>query len=354
MIKAEVLADSKNEFGNRITTMRVTFPRIILAELNTHRMLSRNSASSRAIPFERMIEMVKTSPFIPIAWQKNHSGMQGVEYLSDRDREVCLSAWLQARNLAVQQALHLAERGLTKQLVNRGLETYMYHTAIVTATEWENFFALRCPQYKLENPPVDGEYFYRSRKDFIYYCLGVTECKSWSEEQWLLTNKGQAEIHMMALAEAMWDARNESEPKLLKAGEWHIPDEQRINETYHLDQHDTDMGSIPVSAMVGTMLCARVSYTTLNTDLSEWTLNKMIESYDKLRLSKPMHASPFEHCAMAMTKDQLNQFASYQPRGWDGTNGQKFFTDVKEEGQSGNLRGFIQLRKMIPNENVTE
>ena len=70
-INAEIIADSVDSKGNRITTMLLTFPRFILAELNTHRMFSRNSASSRAIPFEKMVKMVEEDPFIPIAWQKD-------------------------------------------------------------------------------------------------------------------------------------------------------------------------------------------------------------------------------------------------------------------------------------------
>lgn len=85
MIQAQVIADSKNEFGNRITTMVVTFPRYILAELNTHRMLSKNSASSRAIPFEKLLKSVRENPFIPIAFQKNHTGMQGTEYFKGEE-----------------------------------------------------------------------------------------------------------------------------------------------------------------------------------------------------------------------------------------------------------------------------
>ena len=85
MIQAKIIADSKNKFGNRITTMIVTIPRIILAEFNTHRMFSRNSASSRAIPFEKMVKSVKENPFIPIAWQKDHKGMQGTEYFQENE-----------------------------------------------------------------------------------------------------------------------------------------------------------------------------------------------------------------------------------------------------------------------------
>ena len=82
MFKAEIIADSKNKIGNRITTFVVTFPRIILAEFNTHRMLSKNSASSRAIPFQKMLKSVKENPFIPLKWMKDHLGMQGNEFFT--------------------------------------------------------------------------------------------------------------------------------------------------------------------------------------------------------------------------------------------------------------------------------
>jgi thymidylate synthase ThyX len=83
MIQAKIVADSLNPQGDRLTTFIVTFPRIILAEFNTHRMFSRNSASSRAIPFDKMVKSVQENPFIPIVWQKDHKGMQGKEYLTD-------------------------------------------------------------------------------------------------------------------------------------------------------------------------------------------------------------------------------------------------------------------------------
>ena len=107
-ISAEIIADSKNEFGQRITTFKVVFPRIVLAELNTHRMFSRNSASSRAIPFKKMVKMVKEDPFIPIAWQKDHSGMQGTEYInSEYALELTKNTWLKARDKAVESAIEL-------------------------------------------------------------------------------------------------------------------------------------------------------------------------------------------------------------------------------------------------------
>src|SRR6185369_7117160 len=95
MIKAEIVADSINEKGNRITSFIVTFPRIILAEKNTHRVFSRNSASSRAIPFPKMVKSVRENPFIPIAWQKDHKGMQGTEYFS-KEEKFEISIFIQA------------------------------------------------------------------------------------------------------------------------------------------------------------------------------------------------------------------------------------------------------------------
>ena len=255
MISAKVIADSilKPDYDNnpvsRITTMIVTFPRFILAEFNTHRMFSRNSASSRAIPFEKMLEVVQNNPFIPIAWQKHHKGMQGTEYFGG---ETCAEAWslidrawgyseyenklavdqlqkewLNARDNAVQQAKYLSELEVTKQLCNRLLEPFMWHTVLVTATEWENFFYLRCPKYSLfsENMPLE----FRSRKDLLKYVNQVeapefkNQYDNLTELDWLSCNKGQSEIHMMALAEAMRDAICSSEPKKLNQGDWHLP-----------------------------------------------------------------------------------------------------------------------------------
>ena len=73
---AEILADTIAPCGVRLTTFKVTFPRFILAEFNTHRALSRNAASSRAIPVRRLLEQVEREPFIPEHWGANEPGMQ--------------------------------------------------------------------------------------------------------------------------------------------------------------------------------------------------------------------------------------------------------------------------------------
>ena len=133
-ISAEIIADSINGSGDRITTFKVTFPRIILAEFNTHRLFSRNSASSRAIPYKKMLNSIMDNPFAPIAFQEAHKGMQGTAYLDDQDTTAAENAWLRGRDNAALASKALDTIGATKQLCNRLLEPFMWHTVLVTAT----------------------------------------------------------------------------------------------------------------------------------------------------------------------------------------------------------------------------
>ena len=160
MIKAEIVAHSLSPQEDELISVLCTFPRIILAEVNTHRMLSKNTSSSRAIPFHKMVEAVLENPFIPIAWQKHHSGMQGNKYHTGEGNvgDINYKAraernWLKARDFAVQQAKHLYEDSLvTKQLSNRLLEPFMWTTMLITGSKegWDNFFKLRNPVYEID------------------------------------------------------------------------------------------------------------------------------------------------------------------------------------------------------------
>lgn len=336
-ITASIIADSINPQGNRITSFVVQFPRIVLAELNTHRALSRNSASSRAVPFEKMLKRVKEEPFIPMAWQKDHKGMQGTEYETNNLELFHNKAyWLEARDRAIESAKMLNNaQGVTKQLCNRLLEPFMYHTAIVTATELENFFYLRCPQYYTFDKNGKKITGFRSKKDVINYHRGLTMETEYDTIQWLKVNEGKGEIHIMALAEAMWDAFNESTPKELKQGEWHIPFGDRIDKDriYSLWHQETD-GSIgqkefdEIRVKIATARCARVSYINYE---GKDDYEADIKLHDNL--SKAGHWSCFEHCAQAM---DIGEYDS-PSRNW-----------------SGNFKGFIQYRKMFNNENKTK
>lgn len=382
MISAQVIADSKNEFGNRLTTMVVTFPRIILAEFNTHRMFSRNSASSRAIPFKKMLETVTANPFIPIAFQKDHKGMQGTEYLNEAQTKMAREdiQTMLFKIAPIVRAQH-DMLGVTKQVVNRYLEPFMWHTVIVTATEWENFFALRCPQYQYNEGSAELSKIFRSKKDLLNFLkendeLAYINVSQYNEISWLKLNKGQAEIHMMALAEAMWDAYNESIPKELKAGEWHIPfgdqiDLHRIIELNRKEDTGQPLREILTETdkllkewlvKIATARCARISYTVVGEEGKPDNYENDIKLHDRLLASG--HMSPFEHCAKAMNDDEYHSHCnSTTLRVGDDDCGKIIYEQYingmyKSEnlkstdfGWSGNFRGFVQYRKMIPNEN---
>lgn len=326
MIKAEIICDSKNEFGDRITTFILTFPRYLLAEINTHRMLSRNSASSRAIRFEKMVKSVMENPFIPYRWQKDHAGMQGTEYFTDDEVKQfkLVEDHLEARNNAIMWARRQNSKGVTKQLCNRLIEPFMYHTCLLTGTEFENFFALRAHD--------------------------------------------AAEIHFGILAEEMLKALNESEPKQLNAGEWHIP----FGDTFDWEMLSSiakdRLGwpeSIPPRGLnnknlwdetiqklkieLATFRCAQISYITHE---NEMPYIEMLAKHD--RLVAQGHMSAFEHCARAMNEEECEQFTLVVPRrGWP-KNPQKYLTKTILKGVCGNFRGFIQYRKMFPNENRSD
>lgn len=257
MISAKIVADSINESGNRITSLVVVIPRIVLAELNTHRALSKNSASSRAIPFKKMAKMVEENPFIPIAFQKDHKGMQGTEYFTEEEikKNGIIEEWLGARDYALHRANVLHEKGVTKQLVNRLLEPFMYHTVLITATEWENFMALR--------------------------------------------NHEDAEIHIKEAAVKILEALNSSTPKLLKKDEWHIPfgddlDYERVTKMYSETSIVPDKLIKGLMVEIATARCARVSY--LNFEGKD-DYEADVKLHDQLLDSG--HMSPFEHCAQA-------------------------------------------------------
>jgi thymidylate synthase ThyX len=207
--------------------------------------------------------------------------MQGTEYFSD-DEATSLSLksqWLDARNYAVHRAKQLNERGLTKQLCNRLLEPFMYHTIIATATEWENFIALRAHD--------------------------------------------QAEIHIQDAAYKILDALNNSQPTLLKPGEWHIPFSDKIDGDKLADIYYSQQLQSPIEAAIKIAIarCARVSYMNFE---GKDDYEADIKLYNMLKESG--HMSPFEHVAQALAYDK----------------------------QSGNFIGFEQYRKTIEGESKSD
>lgn len=132
--ECRILLDSINTSGDRLTTFQITYPRFVHCELMTHRVFSRNSSSSRAIPIEKMIEQVENDPVIPVYWGKNQRGMQATEELTGVVRERAIEKWLDARDCAVDHAREMHLNCVHKQIVNRILEPWMWITVLVSAT----------------------------------------------------------------------------------------------------------------------------------------------------------------------------------------------------------------------------
>lgn len=239
---ARILRDSLSPDGYRLTSFEVTFPRIVLAEFNTHRVFSRNSASSRAIPVEKMLKKVQEDPFIPIYWGKNQKGMQADQELTDDEQLAAVDAWLHARDKAIDSAQTMLAMGIHKQITNRILEPWLWHTVIVTATEWDNWRGLRC-------------------------------------------NK-EAQPEIRRIADMMMDLLDSSTPVQVESGYWHLPLVDDYLDLIDAGYSETDIVKICVGR------CCRVSYLTHD---GKRDPKADIELFD--RLLKSGHMSPFEHAA---------------------------------------------------------
>lgn len=354
-ISAEIVAHSVNLQGDEIISVLATFPRIILAEVNTHRMLSKNTSSSRAIPFAKMVETIQNDPFIPIAWQKPHTGMQGSEYATDVvDIAANVSTWLQGRDRAIATAWWLSE-GVTKQLCNRLLEPFMWTTMLITGPKsgWDNFFNLRCPSYAVSTGAETKAHF-KSKKDFFTAYPDATP--PLEDLDWFYINEGQAEIHIMALAECIWDAVSESDPKVLEAGEWHIPFENSIGRFANIIL-DSEVTNLELESNIllnkiktSVAMAARTSYTVVGEE-KEIDYENMIALHDRLLAQDPPHSSPLEHCARAMDEDEYYVFVKgkieHNDKDKDGNYGNLDWS--KSAGWCNNLKGFIPYRYIIDN-----
>jgi len=262
MYRAVIVADSI-AFGVRLVSMELTFPRFILAEVNTHRMLSRNSASSRAIPVERRVEQVRERPFMPEQFLKNKSGMQGGDPLDEQSAGDARLEWQMAADAAVESAARLAKIGVHKQYANRVVEPYAWHTALVTATELDNFFALR------------------DHKD--------------------------AQPEFQIVARLAREALAASKPRELQVGEWHLPyvteaDEERaegpIRGSFGPDGPFYDGAAWDRLLKVSVARCAAISFERQHV---EKQLEQYIARHDQMRTAG--HMSPFEHQAQVVEPD---------------------------------------------------
>lgn len=308
-ISAKIIADSVSSItGRRITTFELEYPRFIHAEFMTHRLFSRNAASSRAIPIKKAIELILEDTAMPIHWGKNQPGMSAKEecdasfklivdgvVVADLSRE---NLWNQSRDSAIRFADIFNDLGYHKQIVNRILEPYTHIKVVCTATDYSNFYWLR------RHPDAQPE--------------------------------------IQELANRMWEAAENSDPVKLNSGEWHTPYYGSgfwIATSGHGDDaRDSHGHTLEDALMISSSQCAQVSYR-----LVDDSLEKARKIYDRLVNSKPVHASPFEHQATPIVYE-TNEFGNLDFEWVEGITHHDFYG----QAWSGNFVDFIQYRQLIP------
>jgi thymidylate synthase ThyX len=311
-IKATVICDSICN-GVRLTTIECEYPRIIHAELLTHRMLSRNAASSRAIPFEKMLKQLIG---MPVRFGANQAGMQDSGehntkvkgkfnklLLRHEDSTKAEDAWELAKRDAIFWSKAFSDAGYHKQICNRLTEPFQMIKVLITATEWENFFWLRCDE--------------------------------------------AADPTLQELARVMKEARDESEPQPLRAGDWHLPYITNLwhglaqEYTYYADAERTEKLALEDAIKVSAARSAAVSYRNV-----DYSLDKSKEVYDRLVGAEKKHGSALEHQATPIHPSN----SADCPTAWE-----EGISHADRDGNlwSGNFLGFIQHRKLLSGENYS-
>lgn len=296
-ISAKTVLRSRNASApdKVLSTLLLRYPRFIHSEMLTHRALSRNAASNRAIPVKKMIDDILADTAMPIHWGAAQKGMQAdqecdalVGWFDPRvridvrgERE---TAWLHARDEAIRIARGFDQAGYHKQVTNRLLEPYMHITVLVSASEWQNFLDLR------DHPA--------------------------------------AEPHIQMLAREIRNCLDNDPVQDLQPGQWHMP---FVDDDLDYREVDGTVGSVSDHIKLSVARCASTSYKTV--DGFDMTPEKAIELHDKLVGSRPIHASPCEHVAQA----DEHQEDFYE-------NGEYDWVNFREHG---NFVGFRQYRRML-------
>ena len=321
-ISARIVAHSKSAYsGTEVVTWEYEAPKCILAELNTHRMFSRNAQSSRAVPVKKVIEQIRNNPVTPIHWGSNQAGMVAGEEIEERiemweGRDACSytlnrgDAWYHTACLSADAMEAFDKAGYHKQIVNRIGEAFTFVRGVITATEFDNFFHLRI------HPAADP---------FI-----------------------------QELARCMYEAYKLSEPEVLYEGEWHVPyvETVRDEESRKYLSPPDDMGyqfyiSAGRAKQVSAAGTAQVSFRKL--DLSDETVDRV---YSRLVDDETPHASCVEHQATPVNYEPNPEGQGHWEANADKLHFVKGLSHLDREGNlwSGNFKSWIQNRKLIPNE----
>lgn len=298
MVEVDLLQYSRSaRTGTTIASFQWEYPRFIHAEVMTHRVLGRNAGSSRAMPTMSAIELGMDKMVTP-NFAMNRKGMQPGEKLSFEDNRIAREIWQNAAFSCINAAKELQSLKVHKQWANRMLEWFSPIRIVATATEWDNFLWLR--------------------------------------------NDEETQTEFEMLANRVEHFLTFVEPDVVPMGHAHVPYVDRkingLEVEYSIDgQPLTMQQALRVSASV----CGQMSYRKADTSLV-----KADDMYDKFMRGRRVHASPFEHQGIVAHEniDRMSKF--YDPA--------VTHFDRKGNWWSGNLKGWIQHRHLIPNNTCTD
>jgi thymidylate synthase ThyX len=286
MIEAKIILDSINPAGKRLTTWLLTYPRFIHSEFMTHRIFSRNAASSRAIPISKQMDQVFRNHATFEFWGKNQKGMQAMEELDEDDKAHIKEIWKAASMSATDWARTLDLQGAHKQIANRVLEPFVHMTVLATATDHSNFFKLRA------HPAAQPEF--------------------------------------QVLAYRMLSEYIRSQPQQLQWGEWHLPG---------VDLDAADAFSIEQKLKLCVALACRASYSAFEEPLAFDDANRIHD-----RGVEFGHWSPFEHPAQAISPDDDATMGAFRCYPWSN------FDFLAGSPMGLCPSGWGQYRKLFPSE----
>lgn len=252
--------------GKDIITFQLRYWRAIHSELLTHRVFSRNSSSSRAIPTAKLLEQIAEAPAMPVFWGRNQPGMQAAveheatvlnpETGKSLTRE---EAWRAAAVSACAWASAFSDAGYHKQIVNRWIEPASFISTVLTSTEWANWYELRA--HTDAQPEIED--------------LALTMKEALSHSRARILNR---HYHL-------------SDPR-----GWHLP---------YISMEERKNWAIDILLAMSAARCARVSYLTH--DKQNPVMDEDITLYRRLVESRPLHASPLEHQALAFIVDKASR-----------------------------------------------
>jgi hypothetical protein len=256
----KVIADSIGPTGCRITTLEVTYPLAVHWDFLRHQMFSmyeqaHSVASNRAIPTKTYLRRILECPAEPLRWGMNQPGMAASEEVSGWCLVVGKRVHAFVRTIAVVGAWIMFKLGFHKEVANWHVMPSAWVTQIVTATDWENFDALRI------HPAARAE--------------------------------------MRKIATMMRDARNASTPRELGEGGWHLP---LVRGTELLRAYETNDSDEEAERELWKISAARVARVSLlKHGESRAVANELEKANDLLSLG---HMSPFDHPAQCLGTDE--------------------------------------------------